>query len=249
MQHRLALGFAILALGCGSPESPVCRKQQAIVLREDTEPQPLPAWAAAVVRIDIESGALDARSHGTCTGTVVDAGIVLTAAHCLDGGADEDLRVTVTSARSLAGCDGAAADAVVAEGWLIHPELDAALVFVEELDARAIPLLDGPLTGEPELAIAGYGLDAQGSTGALITAEATLEEETDYFVVRGRDAGACVGDSGGPLVVLDELGEANLVGLLQFGAASCAARDFYLPIAALESWLTANAPNAVWSAP
>lgn len=157
-------------------------------------------------------------SAATCTGTLLTATRVLTAAHCLRGGVS---RVVV--ARFDA--DGNASP-VVARSWVVHPRFrdtaegffnDAAVVELSAALANpTMPLLvSDPSASGQDVFFAGFG--APGFE--LAVGNARLSRVTaDHvgFVYGGSESNTCPGDSGGPMYRLVN-GQPALVGITSFG--------------------------------
>jgi hypothetical protein len=139
---------------------------------------------------------------GQCSGTVIGARAVLTAAHCL--------AATTQTVRIYRG----SGDQLVASSFQVHPRYsgssgpayDVAVVLTsEDLGRTRIPILTSrdPHVGEPAV-LGGWGLDQNGNGTILraglntVSAVSTLYFETQYSA---STASACYGDSGGSLMV------------------------------------------------
>ena len=147
-----------------------------------------------------------------CSGTVIGAQAVLTAAHCVSG---NPIEVTVSV--------GGTTD-ISAQSFAVHPEyrpgpysLDLAVVTTSRpIGRRAIPLLVTRTgrVGETSL-IAGWGLDGIAGSSGLRAAAAAIDFVGDTFLTTrftGGNTGTCLGDSGGPLL-LPESGDWLLAGV------------------------------------
>ena len=165
---------------------------------------------------------LNARG-GVCTGIVLSARAILTAAHCAAGGTE--LRIHWK--------DGGEPVLIAPASVTLHPEfnanavtarrrsIDLALVRLSApLPARFTPasLVDGaqPRAGAP-IVLAGYGVSREGearTTGVYRSAELTVVEPYGPGKVllwandpagagKRSGPGACQGDSGGPMIVAD----------------------------------------------
>lgn len=171
-----------------------------------------------------------------CSGVVVAEGVVVTAGHCVDPEALDELRVGTWEPRDFS------VDVLRAQ---IHPSLDVAVVWVEPGSMpealEPIPLLEDEIDEGwiGELAeLAGYGSTEFGEIGQLrFAAEPIVAVEADAVVVHGRGrSGACGGDSGGPLLARDDAGRVRVVGVLDSGHASCVQDDRYTRVDALADW-------------
>jgi len=184
------------------------------------------ALPASIAAIESSTGAL------LCTGTVVSAGRILTAAHCRKS---DGLRLRMPSSGGEA----------VARAYIVHPELD---VMVIEFDASApgfgvaLELVSDDMSAGwigRRLELAGYGTTEAGSTGELrFTEEPVSKIERSEIAVDGAGAsGACLGDSGGPLLVLDGTPSPKVAGVLSRGSASCRGIDVYTRADVIAAWL------------
>jgi hypothetical protein len=160
-----------------------------------------PTSNTSVVKLNLRDSS--GSTSGYCTGTVIAARAVLTAAHCLDGDTASVLVFTGSG------------DQVTASSFQVHPRYsgsggpayDVAVVLTsQDLGRTPIPVLfsrDGRV-GEP-VVIAGWGIEQNGSGGAFVRAGVnTLSAvnltylETSYS---SSTSSVCYGDSGGPLLV------------------------------------------------
>ncbi len=156
-----------------------------------------------------------------CTGTIVAADRVMTAAHCLEGG---DTPSHIMIGDTL----GSGHMVAVRDGWM-HPDYDfnaefaadiAVLLLDEDVSAVVIPIDRTPAAQlvNTSFIYAGYG-DTQGTggDGKRKAANAHVTElEGDVLVAETDNGGACFGDSGGPLYRNVD-GQLHVMGVVSFG--------------------------------
>ncbi len=239
---RLSLvGFAALFdAACGSqpghaPAECISTTIQPIYTGT-TEPYPtsLPSnQARAVGAIEDEDGTL------FCSGVIISAKAVLSAAHCAAAGGLY-LRV-------------AALDATAPRLRLgkshVSPASDLALVELlggDELDESVVrpPALMSAQTSvevrpADMVVLAGVGVTDDGARGQVRFVEepvAGIDQTSISVDGRGR-TGACLGDSGGPLMRRTVDGAAEIVGILSKGAASCRGIDVYTRVDTNLAWI------------
>lgn len=175
------------------------------------------AWpgVGALVAFDGSGNAI-----GLCSGTLLDALRVLTAAHCVDPGIGADgfgfaMGRDVSLPDAMIPIVGVALD----PDWSGGIEHDLAVVTLAApvvattfaFDPGAIP----PATGAP-LHLMGYGATSpDGSEGGIRrVGTAAVIETTQSLLELGGDASACIGDSGGPAFVYGANGFPVLRGVI-----------------------------------
>ncbi len=242
-----AIAFSLV--GCRSPDSPPSGSSTACLVAGGPSPNLLRLSEREVnanVALTFAKGA----EKGVCSGVVVGASAVLTAAHCVTYADPGELKVIVGA--SLA-CPIAALSGRVAR---VHDSLDLALVDVEELPqvsaVQALPWsrhLLGPDSVGHLVQLAGYGSDVWSPPNERrFIAEAIKAVSQDHIEVDGLGrSGTCLGDSGGAMLARDESGAPVVLGVLSEGADSCVGADFYVRLDILDEWLSPQVSRPIGS--
>jgi hypothetical protein len=178
-------------------------------------------------------------SWGTCSGTVVAPGWVLTANHC-----------TIRVGQRF--CIGDDADKPLActQAAEVHrnPDADMTLVRLSRDLAELVPALVpipplaedlGPAWIGTIAEAAGYGQQETGAYGEReFTAEPIVDLDGHELTVDGEGRhGVCFGDSGGPVMVVDSQGRSRVAGALSWGDPDCLGRDRYTRVDTNRAWL------------
>lgn len=171
-------------------------------------------------------------SLSRCSGSVIGASSVLTAAHCIGFG---------IVAAEVVGMNGA----IPVRSLDAHPayrEEDVAIFYdvavvqtSAPLNLPALPIgMSHPVQAEEQLTTYGYGLDEDGESGALKAGVTQVEIATPNHLFthpyEGTGANPCMGDSGGPAVqtIIQEDGSsrAAIVGIVSTGSSDdCGSGD------------------------
>lgn len=233
--RRLALGrarslllapvVAILAASCASPVKVV-----------DRPSSPLP-WSAAIGRLDSEE------ARGSCSATLVQPDIILTASHCLYGRGTDiriiDFAFTPALDAGRERLRPVPVSAVIAMGWPITPdesgELNGApkddwallrlarpIDFVEPLAVEKLRVaeIEKRLDAGAVLSHAGFGVYGIGSGKRLqIRDKCRLVADSADKLRTGADVikNTCLvipGDSGGPILLTEPGGARSVVGII-----------------------------------
>jgi secreted trypsin-like serine protease len=204
--------------------------------------------AVTVALMNVQSGAL-------CTATLLSQSIALTAAHCVDGRA-EDMRLLFGT--KLKGDVRRVLNFATPSSWLHQEGLekdtgDLALLNFEgglPLTAGVADLMSSNehLSDGDVVTLAGFGISKaanQTGHGILRSVEVRIKDShyssTEILLDQTDRKGACHGDSGGPAFIQDSNGELKLWGVTSRGvedpADLCIGLSVYTRIEAYLDWI------------
>lgn len=207
-------GGAAAAAPAGAAAAPAASGPAAIVNGSDEGDDP------AVVGLVDEEGAV------FCTGTLVSAIDVLTAAHCVgDDGPLPGIRIDLP---------GAAVPVVLAAASArVHPDFDpetlahdlAVVRLARPAGIQPLPIRAAPLPAAAlgrEVRIVGYGTDGSEAAPRKRTGRAAIDAlDREKLRLVGAPALPCYGDSGGPVLASFD-GAPEVIGVVSRGDAACA---------------------------
>ena len=196
-----------------------------------------------------------------CTGTMISANKVLTAAHCFEG---------VNAVEVIFGAADGTLRRTPASGWVVHPNYtrtsfellnDVAVVNIgRDLSLPSLPISTSTTPSAGDIAsIFGYGLTSGSASDAGVLRSGSMRisgnsETSITAVYQANRSSTCFGDSGGPLL-FSVGGQPSLVGVTSTGlrdssAAECSVNEEER-FARLQSPVVANflrsaAPDAVF---
>lgn len=228
MRLRIVVAAAAAAVG---PAAPAPYAEAAELVGGAPDPR------TAVVQVS--------SSAGSCTGTYIAAGVVLTAAHCVPAGAAPPGAVLV----GFVDTSQAPIEPVLASRGVVRfapgdPVLDLALVMIDDRrvppGTEPLPILPPTLALGAEdigrsVVLVGFGaqqLPGAGGAGVAGTRHggpsmlAALDPERATVASAPEQARACFGDSGGPLLISRE-GIEYVAAVLSGGASDCSGTDQY----------------------
>ncbi|TDQ83449.1 trypsin [Dongia mobilis] len=221
--RRSGFGFVLLAAlaACATP-----------VRMVDRPSGPLP-WSAAIGRMDSEA------AGGSCSATLVQPDVILTASHCLYGQGDNvriiDFAFTPALDAGRERIRPVKVASLIAMGWPIQPEkgweenepprLDWALLrltqridFVSPLPVEKLSVaeIDKRLDAGATLSHAGYGVYGLGSGKRLQVRDncRLLDDRRVGGDVIKNSCPVIQGDSGGPILLTEPDGTRKVVGII-----------------------------------
>lgn len=169
-----------------------------------------------------------------CSGTLITATDVLTAAHCfLQSGSGRTF--VVINNQSIPGTATLhPSAAIVSDGDDVEVVFDVAIVKLSRaVSLPTLPvLISDPVVTDEVISIYGYGLDENGVLGTLRSGQSRVDSVDEQHIAAeftGDGSNSCNGDSGGPAVmaiVRDGISVPGIVGLVSSGSVeSCGIGD------------------------
>jgi secreted trypsin-like serine protease len=196
-----------------------------------------------------------------CSGTLISADLIVTAAHCMTQGPSQTTPAPLASVRvSFPGSTDPDGTVRFVSGFEVNPtwiqrstqEKDRADIAVIRVVGYIPPIYRPadtwpgtvPLQAGSEVILAGFGevqaLDSESTAGVLRKASVAVQDpdfdQTEVMLDQSQGAGACYGDSGGP-AFLESDGMDYFWGVASRGDSDCTRRVFYTRVAAYWDWL------------
>jgi hypothetical protein len=217
--------FSLLLLGTGCQDAPARLQQKQ-----------RPIYGGEPVKNLFAVGSLSYKGKSFCSGTLIDQGVVLTAAHCTEKVVlEQDNPDSKEYSFDLVGRRGKALHYHLRKIYL-HPQYErvlrhdvALIALVEKSETMPLPLRRSlsPIAVGQKLWLVGYGRDEKGISGTLRGVWMRLGSlNPNTLFLQGVKKSACYGDSGGPALVQDEHGQLSVVGLASYASPGC--RDFVI---------------------
>jgi len=188
----------------------------------------------------------------SCTATIIDPQMLLTARHCI---ASQDnfgntvyVEAKSISVKSGLWCGYTSGSLALGEEVVPHLDADLALIYLNKkiAERKVYPVRDNPqeVVGEKGT-IVGYGVSGEDKqdSGTQRWGETTILKIWDYdnLIELGDPSGTCYGDSGGPLFTKQN-GKNVVSGVTSFGAEGCSSQSdsYSVQVMKYRNWIEEN---------